>query len=91
MLKRVAGTDVKGSGSFSCRYIELNPIHARMTADPFDYTWLNNALNAFARDDPLIHPHFAYMALTSTDEERHDAYRAIAMETVPRSSRRHPR
>ena len=55
-----------------------------MTADPFDYTWSNNALNAFARDDPLIHPHFAYMALASTDEERHNAYRAIAMENCPK-------
>ncbi len=64
------------------RYIELNPVRARMTADPIDYAWSSHAHNAFGRDDPLIHPHSTYLALGRTDEERHNAYRALAMENL---------
>ena len=64
------------------RYIELNPVRARMTADPVDYAWSSHACNAFGRDDPLIHPHPAYLSMGSTDDERHSAYRALAMETL---------
>ena len=66
------------------RYIELNPVRARMTADPIDYAWSSHAHNAFGHADPLIDPHSAYLALGSTDAERHDAYRALAMENLPR-------
>ena len=64
------------------RYIELNPVRARMTADPSDYAWSSHAHNAFGRDDPLIHPHPAYLSLGSTDDERNSAYRALTMENV---------
>ena len=64
------------------RYIELNPVRARMTADPFDYAWSSYAHNAFGHADPLIHPHSAYLALGSTDAERNSAYRALAMENL---------
>ena len=64
------------------RYIELNPVRARMTADPFHYAWSSHAHNAFGRDDLLIHPHPAYLALGSTDVERNSAYRALAMENL---------
>lgn len=64
------------------RYIELNPVRAHMTADPLDYAWSSHAHNAFGHDDPLIHPHPAYLALGSTDAERQGAYRALAMETL---------
>jgi len=65
------------------RYIELNPVRARMTADPLDYAWSSHAHNAFGRDDPLIHPHPTYLALGRTDQERHRAYRALAVENLP--------
>jgi putative transposase len=61
-------------------YIELNPVRARMVADPIEYGWSSRARNAFNRHDPLIHPHPAYLALGRTDEERCSAYRTLAME-----------
>ncbi|MDQ2945412.1 MAG: hypothetical protein M3Y27_05630 [Acidobacteriota bacterium] len=64
------------------RYIELNPVRARMTVDPLDYPWSSHAHNAFGKDDPLIHPHPAYLALGSTDAERQTAYRTSAMENL---------
>ena len=66
------------------RYIELNPVRARMTADPLDYAWSSQAHNAFGHADLLIHPHSSYLALGATDEERHRAYRALAMENLSR-------
>lgn len=64
------------------RYIELNPVRARMCADPADYPWSSHAANAFGRDDVVVHPHPNYRALGATKEERCAAYRAIAMETL---------
>lgn len=64
------------------RYIELNPVRARMTADPLDYAWSSHAHNAFGHDDPLIHPHPVNLALGRTDEERYNAYRTLAMENL---------
>ena len=64
------------------RHIELNPVRARMTADPFDFAGSSHAHNAFGRDDPPIHPHPACLALGSTDHERNSAYGAPAMENL---------
>lgn len=65
------------------RYIELNPVRARMTVDPVDYPWSSHACNAFGHRDPIIHPHANYLALGHTAEERCAAYRALAMEAFP--------
>jgi putative transposase len=64
------------------RYIELNPVRARMCADPADYPWSSHRANALGHDDPLIHPHPNYQALGATREARCAAYRDIAMETL---------
>lgn len=64
------------------RYIELNPVRARMCADPADYPWSSHAANAFGRDDVVVPPHPNYRALGATREERCAAYRAIAMEAL---------
>lgn len=68
------------------RYIELNPVRARMTADPIDYPWSSHACNAFGHDDPLIHPHANHLALGNTREERCATYRALAMEVLPQEN-----
>jgi putative transposase len=64
------------------RYIELNPVRARMTIDPLHYPWSSHSFNAFGRNDPLIQPHDSYLALGATSEQRCAAYRALAMETL---------
>ena len=68
---------------FRCyRYIELNPVRARMTVDPLDYAWSSHTCNAFGRDDPLISAHPACKALGNSDIERQGAYRTLAMENL---------
>ncbi len=64
------------------RYIELNPVRARMCADPADYPWSSHAANALGHNDPLVHPHPTYQNLGSTREERCTTYSAIALETL---------
>ena len=55
-----------------------------MTADPIDYAWSSHAHNAFGHADPSIHPRSAYLALGSTDADRRNAYRVLAMENLSR-------
>lgn len=64
------------------RYIELNPLRARMVADPSHYRWSSFASNALGQPDPLIQPHRAYLDLGATSPERREAYRNLVMEHV---------
>jgi putative transposase len=64
------------------RYIELNPVRARMTTDPLHYPWSSHASNAFGRDDPLIRPHETYLALGADRQQRCTAYRALTLEAL---------
>jgi putative transposase len=59
------------------RYIELNPVRARMADHPGAYLWSSYAINAGLRSDPLIRPHVELLALSSDTEKRHAAYRAL--------------
>jgi putative transposase len=58
-------------------YIELSPVRSKLVADPAAYPWSSYQWHALGKDDPLITDHAAYLALGSTDEERHQAYRAF--------------
>lgn len=64
------------------RYIELNPLRARMVADPVDYRWSSHRHNAIGEPDLLIQPHPDCQALGSNEETRRQAWRALVMETV---------
>jgi putative transposase len=59
------------------RYIELNPVRARMVAGPADYPWSSHAANARGAADPLVRPHALYLALADTAEARRQAYRRL--------------
>lgn len=59
------------------RYVELNPVRSGMVADPADYPWSSYHCHALGKADPLITDHAAYLALGSTSEERHQAYRGL--------------
>jgi putative transposase len=59
------------------RYIELNPVRARMVADPREYRWSSHASNAFGAASPLIQPHEEYLRLGRTDADRRVAYRSL--------------
>lgn len=61
---------------FAClRYIELNPVRARMVAAPDRYPWSSHRGNAFGDDDPVLTQHPSFLALGRNRDERCDAYR----------------
>ncbi len=59
------------------RYIELNPVRAKMTHAPRQYRWSSYRANAEGREDKLITPHRLYASLGRTNTDRQEAYRAL--------------
>jgi putative transposase len=64
------------------RYIELNPMRARMVADPADYPWSSHRHHAFGTPAPLITTHPALTRLAPDSDERRRRYRALVLEAV---------
>ena len=64
------------------RYIELNPVRARMVDHPSGYLWSSYAINSGMCSDPLIAPHSEYTALASEAESRFMAYRRLIDENL---------
>jgi putative transposase len=62
----------------SCmRYIELNPVRARMVRKPARYPWSSYRANAEGEADALLEPHALYRGLGATAEIRARSYRAL--------------
>lgn len=59
------------------RYIELNPVRARMVRHPRDYPWSSWAHHAEGKPDPLVRNHALYRALGGTPATRQQAYRDL--------------
>ncbi len=64
------------------RYIDLNPLRARMVDDPTHFRWSSCAALCGLRHDPLLTPHPAQRALGCTAEDRANAYRALLAEAL---------
>lgn len=64
------------------RYIDLNPVRARLTDDPTAYAWSSASAHCGHRWDVLLKPHPAYAALGATSEARSEAYRCLLRETL---------
>jgi len=61
----------------SCmRYIELNPVRARVVASPGQHRWSSFRANALGEHDALLTPHAHYCALGRDAGSRQAAYRA---------------
>ena len=60
-----------------CRYIELNPLRARMVRHPRDYRWSSYRAHALGTTDPLLTGHELYDRLGRTPAERQKEYRAL--------------
>lgn len=58
-------------------YIELNPVSARMVADPGDYRWSSFRTNALGEDSSIVTPHPTYAALGESAKARCRAYRDL--------------
>jgi putative transposase len=65
------------------RYIELNPVRARMVETPDAYPWSSYRANALGADDLLVTPHLVYTALAAHDVDRRAAYRHLFLEELP--------
>jgi putative transposase len=74
---RAAPIDSEAYFLACCRYIELNPVRARMVAHPRDYRWSSYAAHAQGARDALVEDHPLYRTLGATPVERQKAYRAL--------------
>lgn len=69
---------------FSCqRYIELNPVRARMVAHPGRYRWSSYGFNSGGEPSQWVTPHGLYLALGATDSARHRGYRELFECEIP--------
>ena len=63
---------------FTCmRYIELNPLRARMVEESGEYPWSSYHHNALGKEDPLIQPHLEYYKLGATTDDQQKGYQAL--------------
>lgn len=62
----------------SCyRYIELNPVVARMTIHPGDYRWSSYRNHAYGEPNTIIVDHSVFENLGNNSKLRHENYRAL--------------
>lgn len=64
------------------RYIDLNPVRARMVQAPAAHRWSSYRGNSGARHDPLLTPHPAYLRLAGDAGQRGVAYQAVVRESL---------
>ncbi len=62
---------------YCMRYIELNPVRARVVMRPGQYRWSSFRANALGHNDALLTPHARYCALGRDAQSRQAAYQAL--------------
>ena len=70
------------------RYIELNPVRARMVSRPEQFRWSSHRCHALGEDNELLTSHSAYAMLGRGAAERQAAYRALFRNVRPGGARR---
>lgn len=65
------------------RYIELNPVRAKMVTHAAEYPWSSYQGNALGKPIQLLTPHALYNQLGKTDSERQIAYRGLFDGLMP--------
>lgn len=73
------------------RYIESNPVRARLVAAPGEYRWSSFRANALGHHDALVTPHSCYYALGRSAASRQAAYRALFQDEPSASGQRRAR
>ncbi len=68
------------------RYIELNPVRAKMVSGPEEYPWSSYATNALGVDSGMVSPHDVYQCLGSSKQERCVAYCEIVNQALDHQS-----
>ena len=59
------------------RYIELNPVRAKIVTHPRDYHWSSFRTNGDGNTNALLTPHAEYLRLGRTPQKRQQIYRAL--------------
>ena len=59
------------------RYIEMNPVRARIVEHPADYPWSSYRANAEGKPEMLLREHGKFLELGRTEAERQTAYREL--------------
>nr|WP_230174897.1 transposase [Pseudomonas sp. Bi123] len=59
------------------RYIEMNPVRAKMVTHPAQYRWSSYRANAQSEFSHLITPHAQYLSLGDTDVSTAEVYRKL--------------
>jgi putative transposase len=57
------------------RYIEANPLRAKIVADPSDYPWSSFPCHGLGHDDPLVSPFPEWNELGKSEAERRKRWR----------------
>ncbi|MDE1987913.1 MAG: transposase [Alphaproteobacteria bacterium] len=65
-----------------CRYIELNPVRARMVDHPRQYRWSSYRAHADGKEDALAAFHPVWRRLGRSVQARQDAYRGLIKEKL---------
>ena len=65
------------------RYIEANPVRARMVESAGDYRWSSFSAHGLGRPDPLLDPITAYESLAKTPVARRRRWSAFVHKTPP--------
>ena len=68
------------------RYIELNPVRARMVDDVGEYRWSSYRHNAHGEPDALVTPYSLYDALGPSPQVRRKAYRELFRHVIEPAS-----
>lgn len=64
------------------RYIELNPVRARIVQLPEEYRWSGCRSNALGESNTLLSPHSEYLSLGSTPSARRSSYKAMFEQAI---------
>ncbi len=67
------------------RYIELNPVRARMVSHPRDYPWSSYRAHAHGKPDVWLQDHELYRRLGRSVNARQAAYRALFKTPIAKS------
>jgi putative transposase len=79
---RAAPIDSESYFLACCRYIELNPVRARMVRRPREYRWSSYRSHAHGAADALVAGHDLYDRLGRTPAERQIGYRALFRDAL---------
>ena len=64
------------------RYVEMNPVRARLVEAPADYRWSSHRENASGAPGTILTPHEEYLGLGPDAPSRGAAYRALFEEDL---------